>query len=607
MIMNTSFSGRALICLLVLSAFSSNILAQSISVDRTHLFNQTGPSTATSAVTPFSFNVHVRGGTTNMTAWGPAFYKAGSGGVPQSGTSTATNTGTLNLPVSPNNGGDFMFVHRFPTADAVAAFYPIAPTGAGQYGVKFLGSAPPSPTDFSQGLIFSAGPTYPSAVPRVSNADNGASWNGNTLQLNPTGVTTLTINTFPEYNSATYGAFIVGGVYSNSGSGVVEEAAASSYYLPGGDSSTPPITPVNQPAVTKLTIDGSWLTPGHSYTLDLHFAIIASQPEESLLNGINFQGLAVYRNLTTIRLAVGYPKAVISGGSSVDGNSRDDILWSNGSTGEQAVWQMNGTINESGAVIGSIPTEWSASGTGDFDGDGRGDLFWTNTDTGDRAAWLMNGPSIANNVYLSQVPLAWALSGVGDFNGDGRDDILWTNLNTGDRAMWFMSGSGSAGGGYLTNVPLVWQVRGTGDYNGDGKADIVWSNTSTGERAMWLMDGTTLASGAIIGTVPVEWSISASGDYNGDGKADLLWTNTITGDRAVWLMNGAMLAQNAYLTQVPLEWEISGAGDYNGDGKADVLWTNTATGDRAMWFMNGGSALGGGYLTNVPLEWSVVP
>lgn len=305
----------------------------------------------------------------------------------------------------------------------------------------------------------------------------------------------------------------------------------------------------------------------------------------------------------TIRSGVAWTPAL----SDLDGDDRSDILWSNTTTGERSLWQMNGTVLAAGAVIGTVPVQWRISATGDFNGDGKGDLFWTNTSTGDRAAWLMNGATITQNTYLSVVPAAWAVSGTGDFNGDGKDDILWTNTATGDRAMWFMNGGAVLGGGFLTNVPLVWQIRGTGDYNGDGKSDILWSNTTTGERSLWLMNGTVLASGAVLGTVPTEWSMSASEDYNGDGKADIFWTNTRTGDRAMWLMNGATIANNLFLSTVPVSWAVSGAGDYNGDGKADVLWTNTVTGDRAMWFMSGGTMMGGGFLTTVPLVWEIAP
>ena len=157
---------------------------------------------------------------------------------------------------------------------------------------------------------------------------------------------------------------------------------------------------------------------------------------------------------------------------------------------------------------GNSTTSPSGHVANDFNGDGKSDILLTNSSTGDRAMWLMNGTTIATNAFVSTVPLIWQISATGDFDGDGKADIFWTNTTTGDRSVWLMNGSTVVAGGYLGSVPVAWAVSSTGDYDGDGKADILWTNASTGERAIWLMNGVTTKEGASLGAIPVQWVTS---------------------------------------------------------------------------------------------------
>ena len=60
--------------------------------------------------------------------------------------------------------------------------------------------------------------------------------------------------------------------------------------------------------------------------------------------------------------------------------------------------------------MGTVPVEWTISGTGDFDGDGKKDIVWTNTATGDRAIWLLNGSTVTGGGYLGTVSLEWKIN-----------------------------------------------------------------------------------------------------------------------------------------------------------------------------------------------------
>ncbi|NJM24118.1 MAG: VCBS repeat-containing protein [Richelia sp. SM1_7_0] len=76
------------------------------------------------------------------------------------------------------------------------------------------------------------------------------------------------------------------------------------------------------------------------------------------------------------------------------------------------------------------PNPWIVKNSGtlfpDFNNDGKTDVFWRNSTTGENAVWLMNGASISGGAFLSNLGPAWTRT-TGDFNGDSRTDILLRN------------------------------------------------------------------------------------------------------------------------------------------------------------------------------------
>ncbi len=253
----------------------------------------------------------------------------------------------------------------------------------------------------------------------------------------------------------------------------------------------------------------------------------------------------------------------IVGQRDFNADGKADILWRD-TSGDIAIWEMNGTtiLNVNTAGLGNVPTAWSIVGTGDFNGDGMADILWRNTSTGDLAIWEMNGTTIlnANTAGLGNVPLNWTVVGVGDFNGDGKADILWRNSNNGNVAIWLMNGTTLTNSSTATfgNMPLTWSVAGTGDFNGDGNSDILWRDGS-GDIAIWEMNGTTIlnpnTSG--VGNLSTVWSVSQTGDFDGNGKSDILWRDT-SGDIAIWFMNGTTISSGAGLGTIPTTLTIQG-------------------------------------------------
>ncbi|MCY7277928.1 MAG: DUF4347 domain-containing protein, partial [Phormidesmis sp. CAN_BIN44] len=79
----------------------------------------------------------------------------------------------------------------------------------------------------------------------------------------------------------------------------------------------------------------------------------------------------------------------------------------------------------------------------DFNGDGKSDILWRSPSTGQVAIWEMNGTTLLPGTgYISNTPaLTWQISGTGDFNNDKKADILWRNSSTGQLAIWEMDGT----------------------------------------------------------------------------------------------------------------------------------------------------------------------
>ena len=302
----------------------------------------------------------------------------------------------------------------------------------------------------------------------------------------------------------------------------------------------------------------------------------------------------------------------ITASNDFNGDALADILWQNSSTGDVAVWLMNGATRTSSAVVVSgVDPNWKGVGVGDFDGDGKADILWQNSSTGGVVVWLMNGASRTSSAFVATgVDPNWKIVGVGDFDEDGKADILWQNSLTGDVVVWLMNGASRTSSAVVaTGVDPHWKAVGVGDFDGDGKADILWQNSSTGDVVVWLMDGASRLSSAVVASgVDPNWKAVGVGDFNADGKADILWQNSSTGGVVVWLMNGASRSRSAFVaTGVDPSWKAVVTADFNGDGKTDILWQNSSTGGVVVWLMSGASRTSSAFVaTNVDPSWRIV-
>jgi hypothetical protein len=290
--------------------------------------------------------------------------------------------------------------------------------------------------------------------------------------------------------------------------------------------------------------------------------------------------------------------------SDFNGDGLSDILWQNASTGQAAIWDMNGNARTGGGTVSPNPgPSWTAVGSGDFNGDGQADILWQNAD-GQASIWEMNGTTRIGGGTVSPNPgPSWRAVGAGDFNDDGFSDILWQNTSTGQVSIWEMNGATRTGGGAVANSPgPAWKAIGTGDFNGDGYSDILFQNTSTGQISIWEMNGNTRIGGGTLSVSPgLAWKAIGTGDFNGDGLSDILFQNTSTGQVAIWEMDGITQIGGGPVSLNPgLAWQAIGTGDFNGDGLSDILFQNASTGQVAVWGMDGATRTGGGAVSANP-------
>jgi hypothetical protein len=95
----------------------------------------------------------------------------------------------------------------------------------------------------------------------------------------------------------------------------------------------------------------------------------------------------------------------------LDGDGKSDLLWRHASTGDNAIWLMDGaTVTASPIITPVSDSGWHIVGTGDLDGDGKSDLVWRHSPSGLNAVWLMDGATVKAAPLIPAVPDAgWAI------------------------------------------------------------------------------------------------------------------------------------------------------------------------------------------------------
>ncbi|AFZ00535.1 FG-GAP repeat domain-containing protein [Calothrix sp. PCC 6303] len=275
------------------------------------------------------------------------------------------------------------------------------------------------------------------------------------------------------------------------------------------------------------------------------------------------------------------------GGSGADFNSDriPDLFWQNRSSGETAIWLMDGSKLETGIFLEQVAPSWKVDALGDMNGDGNTDLLWRDYKTGENAIWFTDGTKVTDTKYITPVEdLNWHIEAVADFDQDGQLDILWYQHQSGELAIWQMKNSQLSQGYSLPIIEFNWEVVGVADFDGDGGVDIYRRNRKSGENAVLLMDGFKVGLDVLFDPVEdLNWDMIETADFDSDGKVDILWRNRQSGKNAIWLMNGVKKLEGIYLDSASPEWKITGVSDFAGDGKLHIVWQNQNTGENAAW------------------------
>ncbi|MCW3051695.1 MAG: hypothetical protein JWN14_865, partial [Chthonomonadales bacterium] len=123
------------------------------------------------------------------------------------------------------------------------------------------------------------------------------------------------------------------------------------------------------------------------------------------------------------------------GAGDFSGNGNNTLVLQSSVTHKIALWYTNGTNNATisgGNFVDATPdASYKVVGVGDFNGDGKSDLVFQNQTTGQIAVWFLDGSHRYGGVLLSATPgTGWSVVGTGDFNKDGFTDLVFQNQTT---------------------------------------------------------------------------------------------------------------------------------------------------------------------------------
>ena len=254
-----------------------------------------------------------------------------------------------------------------------------------------------------------------------------------------------------------------------------------------------------------------------------------------------------------------------------------------------------------GAQMGA---EWSAFGMADFNGDGNSDALWTNGTGGQVAIWELSGAKLIGfNIPSGKMGAEWQVAATGDFDGDGDSDILWhaeSGSDIGQVTVWTMDGLNLVNAS-LSNgqIGIEWNPVATGDFFGTGRSAVLWES-NTGALQDWSLNGPNLITLSTVGQIGAEWRVAGVGHFNGIGNdnptGDIVWVNKNSNTVQVWQMSNGQIAQIVNpVAQMGINWTLQGVGDYTASGASELLWLNSS-GQSLIWQLNGAQVT---QLTNI--------
>jgi hypothetical protein len=178
-------------------------------------------------------------------------------------------------------------------------------------------------------------------------------------------------------------------------------------------------------------------------------------------------------------------------------------------------------VEEPGAGAPPAVEKRAASKPLDFDGDGATDLLFRNESSGELAIWYVEGATpVLAPVDIAPLTNSELVVGNSDYDGNGSADIAVRDTSTGELRVHFLETGSQVG--MLAFAGVSGNVAGSGDFDADGAADLVLHDPATGIVEAW-PNLYTEGSEAVqyLTTLNASETIVAIGDLSANGVPEL--------------------------------------------------------------------------------------
>ncbi len=279
----------------------------------------------------------------------------------------------------------------------------------------------------------------------------------------------------------------------------------------------------------------------------------------------------------------------------LDGDGRQDLLVSMGSTNQLALLRNNSSVGSpqtDTAILFPVGTQPAGLASADFDNDGKIDVAVVNSGSNSVSVFPNNASSgsLSSSSLGAEIQLAVGSTPLrivaADFDGDGKVDLAVSNSASNTVSLLKnTSSSGSISFAAAEDLSVGSQPQGivAGDLDGDGKPELAVALKGSDQVEVYGNQATVGALSASsfssansygAGSQPVGARLS---DLDGDGKLDLLVSNA-AGNSLSLLQNQSTAGNISFQANVDFAAGSSPQGvagvDLDGDGLAEVVSVN---------------------------------
>ncbi|NUO77341.1 MAG: VCBS repeat-containing protein [Lysobacter sp.] len=156
------------------------------------------------------------------------------------------------------------------------------------------------------------------------------------------------------------------------------------------------------------------------------------------------------------------------GSGDFDGDGRGDLLWLGHRTnGPLYMWRSRSDGAFDQLLVGDLSIAEEFGGIADLNGDGRDDLVFSSYSRANFTYWMMNGNSVQQRGSIPIDPVKYEIAAVGDYDGDGKGDIMWTTRAREETAalyLWRGRGTGAFDSVFVAYYDHgIWETLGYDD------------------------------------------------------------------------------------------------------------------------------------------------